>query len=119
MITINSAYRYYYYTEPTDMRMNFDALSGLVKNGFNHNPLGGDVFIFINKRCNHIKLLQWQDEGFAVYHKRLEKGTYELPLQTNQPTLYKTSSQKVLLIFEGISLKSVKKRTRYTHAVNN
>jgi transposase len=101
------------------MRKNFDGLSGIVQNQFTHNPLSGDVFIFINKRCNQVKLLHWQGDGYAIYYKRLEKGTYELPQLTHESSLVKLKAQDLLLIIEGISLLSVQKRTRYTHAVNN
>jgi hypothetical protein len=101
------------------MRKNFDGLSGIVQNQFTHSPLSGDVFIFINKRCNQVKLLHWQGDGYAIYYKRLEKGTYELPPLTTESSLVKLKAQDLLLIIEGISLLSIQKRTRYTHAVNN
>jgi transposase len=119
MLSISNAYRYYFYIHRADMRKNFDGLSGIVQNQFTHSPLSGDVFIFINKRCNQVKLLHWQGDGYAIYYKRLEKGTYELPQLTNTSALVKLKAQDLLLIIEGISLLSVQKRTRYTHAVNN
>lgn len=61
------------------MRKGFDGLSGLVREGLLKDPLSGDVFIFFNKRRTHVKLLLWERDGFSLYHKRLERGTYELP----------------------------------------
>ena len=61
------------------MRKGFDGLCGLVQNEFAKDALSGDIFIFFNQRHTHIKLLQWQGDGFAMYYKRLEKGTYEIP----------------------------------------
>jgi transposase len=119
MLSISNAYRYYFYIHRADMRKNFDGLSGIVQNQFTHSPLSGDVFIFINKRCNQVKLLHWQGDGYAIYYKRLEKGTYELPPLTTESSLVKLKAQDLLLIIEGISLLSVQKRTRYTHTVNN
>ncbi len=119
MLSISNAYRYYFYIHRADMRKNFDGLSGIVQNQFTHSPLSGDVFIFINKRCNQVKLLHWQGDGYAIYYKRLEKGTYELPQITNTTSLVKLKAQDLLLIIEGISLLSVQKRTRYAHTVNN
>ena len=95
------------------MRNSFDGLSGLVTNEFLQNPLSGDVFVFINKRKNQIKLLNWQGDGFAIFFKRLEKGTYELPEINCDSPCYEITSQQLLLINEGIRLSSVRKRVRY------
>lgn len=59
------------------MRSGIDSLSGLVRNELHQNPLSGDIFIFLNRKASHIKLLMWDRDGFALYYKRLEKGTYE------------------------------------------
>ena len=61
------------------MRKSFDGLSGLVKQEMKQHLLSGDVFIFINRRRNQVKLLSRDKDGLSVYYKRLEKGTFELP----------------------------------------
>ena len=76
MIAFSSAQRYYYYREATDMRKSFDGLSGLIRTGLNRDPLSGDVFVFINRRRTHIKLLVWDRNGFVLFYKRLERGTF-------------------------------------------
>jgi transposase len=98
------------------MRRHFDSLSGMVTSQMQLNVLSGDIFIFLNRRRNQIKLLLFEGDGFSIYHKRLEKGTYELPQQEDGVSL-SLSHQQLLLILEGISLRSVKKRPRYTHLV--
>lgn len=91
------------------MRKGFDGLSGLVREGLLQDPLGGDVFIFFNKRRTQVKLLLWERDGFSIYYKRLERGTYELPLKvTNE-----LQSHELMLILQGISLKSVRRRKRF------
>jgi len=99
----------------TDMRKGFNGLCGLVRNEFKQNPLNGDVFIFINRPRNRIKLLHWQGDGFAIYYKRLEKGTYELPEARSESVSIEIGMQQLMLILEGISLLSVRKRKRYEH----
>ena len=79
-LSLSKANRYYMYSKVADMRKGCDGLSGLVRSEFLQNPLSGDVFIFLNHRRNLIKLLHWQGDGFAIFYKRLEKGTYEIPL---------------------------------------
>ncbi len=119
MLSIGPAYRYYLYVSPADMRKNFDGLSGIIRNEFPQHPIHGDVFIFISRRRNQIKLLHWQGDGFAIWYKRLEKGTYERPLIEHEQSLVKLSSKQLLLILEGISLLSVKERPRYQLSANS
>jgi transposase len=114
MFNISKAYRYFMYGRRADMRKGFNGLCGLVRNEFLQNPLSGDVFIFINRPRNRIKLLHWQGDGFAIYYKRLEKGTYEMPEINSTSASIELDAQQLLLIMEGISLLSVKKRRRYT-----
>ena len=80
------------------------------------DPLSGDVFIFLSKQRNKIKLLHWQNDGYIIYSKRLEKGTFELPKGNS----IEISAHQLQFILEGIYLSSIKKRVRYEHHfVNN
>lgn len=97
------------------MRKGFDGLSGLVREGLSKDPLSGDVFIFFNKRRTHVKLLFWEGDGFSLYHKRLERGTYELPSTAS----VELRSEELMLILQGISLKSVRRRKRFDGSENN
>jgi transposase len=111
MLGFSTSLRYFIYSEPTDMRNGFDGLSGLVRNNLHKNPLNGDVFIFINHRKTHIKLLYWDGDGFVIFYKRLEKGTFELPA-SNDGSL-QINRKDLLMILEGIDLKKSKKKVRY------
>ena len=91
------------------MRKGFDGLSGLIREGLQKDPLSGDVFIFFNKRRTQVKLLLWERDGFSIYHKRLERGTYELPANASA----ELRSDELMLILQGISLKSVRRRKRF------
>jgi transposase len=114
-IALSKSQRYFMHCKNTDMRKGFNGLCGLVRNEFLQNPLSGDIFIFINRPRNRIKLLHWQGDGFAIYYKRLEKGTYEMPEIKSASVSIELDMQKLLLILEGISLLSVRKRKRYEH----
>jgi transposase len=111
MLSISAAVRYYWYGQATDMRKGFDSLSGLVRERLQREPAQGEVYIFINARRNQIKLLAWEGDGLALYYKRLEKGTYEMPRQ--QGDGWHMGSQELMLILQGIVLRSVRKRERY------
>lgn len=97
------------------MRKGFDGLSGLVRDSLQRDPLSGDVFIFLNRRRSQVKLLLWERDGFSIYHKRLEGGTYELPASSHA----ELRSEELMLILQGISLKSIRRRKRFDRQINN
>jgi transposase len=105
--------RLFFYCAPADMRKGFDGLSGLVTNKLSQNPLSGDIFIFVNRTRTLVKILVWDQTGFAIWHKRLEQGTFEMPQVEKGQNSIEISRQKLMLILEGISLKSVQNRKRF------
>lgn len=113
MFALSSENRFHLYSQPTDMRKSFDGLSGVVQNTLGSNPSGGDVFIFINKRRDKIKLLHWQGAGFILYYKRLEKGTFELPRYDSLVGSIVLDYAKLIMIIDGLSIKNIQKRKRY------
>ena len=115
MLHLSSACNYYLYLGNTDMRKGFDSLSGLVTSCMQLGVLSGSVFIFLNKKHNQVKLLLWEGDGFSIYYKRLEKGTYELPGFEDKKDSLSISAQQLQFILQGISLKSIRRRTRYQH----
>lgn len=105
--------RYFLYKHPTDMRKSFTGLAGLVNNHMGGNLRGGDGFVFINKRRTLIKILVWDRTGYVIYYKKLSSGTFEMPDgQTGQKNIELNSSQLVLIL-EGVELKSARWRKRY------
>ncbi len=113
MFTLSSSNRFHLYSEPTDMRKSFDGLSGLVQNTLGNNPLNGDVFIFVNRRRDKIKLLHFGGISFTLYYKRLEEGTFEVPsydIQTGSITL---SYAQMVMLVDGLSIKNIRKRKSY------
>ena len=115
ILSFSNRYRYFVYGNGCDMRKGYDGLSGLVRNEFKKDPLLGDVFIFLSRGRNKIKLLHWQGDGFCIFSKRLEKGTFEIPKQSSSQNAMELSPHQLQFILEGIILSSVKKRVRYEH----
>lgn len=113
MFSLHTNTRYFLYQGYTDMRKSFNGLCGIVTNELQQNMFNGDVFIFLNKRKTHIKLLVWDGDGFAIYYKRLEKGTYEFPVDTSSDKSFLISYTQLMLILQGISLKKIHYRKRY------
>jgi transposase len=116
MLALSDSYRYFLYRPAADMRKSFYSLAALVREQMQGDPLSGDIFIFLSRRRNHIKLLHWERDGFALYSKRLEEGTYELPIQAKEGS-FLISHQELLLILEGISLQQVRYRKRYKRQI--
>lgn len=114
MLHLSTSCRYFYYNGYADMRKGAYSLSGLVRNETQQDVLSGDVFIFIGKRGNKIKLLQWDSDGFALYEKKLEAGTFERP-SANDNRHFSISAQQLQYILHGVVLKSIQHKKRYRH----
>ena len=114
-VLFSERYRYFIYRGSCDMRKGYDGLSGLIRNQWNKDPLSGDVFIFLSRQRTKIKLLLWQNDGFVIYSKRLEKGTFELPKDDS----IEITAHQLQFILDGIYLSSIKKRVRYEHQIVN
>jgi len=93
------------------MRKSFNTLGALVRVHMGLELLSGAGFVFINKRKTHMKLLMWEGDGFGLYYKRLERGTFEHP---NSENGYELSYEKLLLILRGIETNKIKKRKRFS-----
>lgn len=107
--------QYFLYMGYTDMRKGFDSLSGIVTTQMRFDVLSRDVYVFINRRHTQIKLLQWEGDGFAVYYKRLEKGSYTLPAAAPQQCCINITKAQLQMIFDGISLQRRYRCKRYQH----
>ena len=114
MLPISPRLKFYLYTPPTDMRKSFDGLHGLVSNHLRLNPLSGDVYLFLNKRRNRLKLLFWDGDGFWIFYKRLEEGTFQQPLQKRCDGSIELYYEELVMLLKGIDLGSVKRRKRYS-----
>lgn len=114
LLHLSSALRYYFYRPPADMRKGFDSLSGLITSQMQLNAMQrGSVFVFLNRTRTHIKLLFWEGDGFALYYKRLEQGTYELPPPGADGAPVTVTYQQLQFMLQGVSLKKVEYRKRF------
>jgi transposase len=113
MNPFSSSQRFFLYRSPTDMRRSFSGLSGIVTNELKMSLTTGDVFIFINKPRNSIKLLVWDRNGFVIYYKRLEQGTFQIPESPNGLKEIKIRWGELVMLLEGLELRWIKQRKRY------
>ena len=108
-----TAPRYYLYMEPTDMRMGFDGLSGLIISRLGEDPRSGDLFIFLNKPRNRAKMLRWEPGGYVLFYKRLERGTFELPPVQHTGKKQPIEYGQLAMMVTGFSMKNKRKRRRF------
>ncbi|MCP4975125.1 MAG: IS66 family insertion sequence element accessory protein TnpB [Maribacter sp.] len=102
---------YYLYDQPTDMRKSFHTLGAIVVLHMGLTLQSGAGFVFINRRKTHLKMLRWEGDGFSLYFKRLEQGTFEHLCDLKN---YSLSYEKLLLILRGIKTKNIKRRKRFS-----
>lgn len=114
MFNLGSSHRYLLYRQPCDMRKSFDSLSGIVSGELSREPTGGEVFIFLNKRRTHIKLLHWERDGFVLYYKRLERGTFTPPVTSEDGSIL---WPELVLMLEGIKALRMVRKSRYSTTV--
>lgn len=115
MIMLPSAVRIFLCTRPTDMRKGFDGLTGLVQECFGQDPLTGHLFLFANRRRDRIKILYFDRDGLAIWYKRLEAGSFEIPATAEGDGIELQPAQ-LAMILAGIDLKSARQRKRFRHA---
>jgi transposase len=97
------AVRVFAYPEPVDLRKGYDGLFGLVKTGLGRDPLGGDLFLFCNRRRRGCKVLVWDGTGLCIFMKRLERGTFASLWRGDGKSITLTSTELALFI-EGCDL---------------
>ena len=98
---------------PTDMRKGFDSLAALVTEHLGRDPLSGDLFLFLSRSQDRIKGLLWQADGFSLWYKRLEEGTYRLPAYPPGQTSVTLKASELAMLLAGIDLRSIKRRKRF------
>lgn len=109
MLSLPPAVRIFVARGATDLRKSFDALSALVREVLRQDPLSGHLFVFLNRRRDRIKVLYWDRVGFCLFYKRLEAGSFEVPVAEQ------IDVGSLLQLLEGIELSSVRRKKWYRH----
>jgi transposase len=100
-------------TTPTDMRKSYNGLSALVKNKLQGNPLSGELFVFINRRQNQMKVLYFDRSGYCIWSKKLEQGQFVVRDAPGGKRQLNWTQLKLLL--DGIEIKKARQFKRYSH----
>lgn len=97
MIRATAGVRIWLATQPLDMRRSFDALAEHVRTILSHDPLSGHLFVFRNRTGQRVKILWWDQDGYALYYKRLERGTFQFPSAAGKSIAIRSEQLKQLL----------------------
>jgi transposase len=112
VLTISAAVRIYVATGATDLRRSIDGLAALVRERFDLDPLSGHLFLFRNRRGDRVKILAWDQSGFWVLYKRLERGTFAWPAEDDRAPVVLRSAD-LLLLLSGVDLAHTRRRRWY------
>jgi transposase len=99
--------------EPIDMRLGFDRLADLAAAVTGQDPLSGHLFVFRGRRGDRLKVLYWDRDGYALWYKRLEEGTFRLPKVAEGVGSVELRASELAMLLEGIDLSSVRRVKRY------
>jgi transposase len=114
LIGLPSAVQIFVATEPVNLRMSFNGLTGLVRDHLGHEPHSGHLFCFRNRVGDMVKVLYWDRTGQVLWCKRLQRGTFRFPAAAGASA--QIASADLMLILEGIDLAGARRRKRYTHS---
>jgi transposase len=111
MLTLGLTGRIWVCIEPVDGRKSFDGLAGVVAAQLGRDPLSGDLFVFKNRRGDRLKILAWQGDGYALYLRRLERGSFAFP--TAATAEVSITATELAMLLGGVELASARRRPRY------
>ena len=115
MLTLPPSVRIYICTQPTDLRRGFDGLAAATREVIRQDPESGHLFAFLNRRKNRVKILFWDRTGYALFYKRLCRGTFRIPTKPKTPfdTAVQVESAQLMLMLEGLDLRGAHQQTRW------
>ena len=103
MLTLPPSVKLYVATQPVDARKSFNGL-----------PLCGHLFVFFNRRADHVQILYWDRNGYALWRKRLERGRFALlPRLRTVDGAVTVEATELALILDGITLAGAHRRPRW------
>jgi len=111
MLTLGLSGRLWICVQPVDGRKSFDGLSAIVTTHLARDPLSGDLFVFRNRRGDRLKILAWQGDGFALYLRRLERGSFAFP--TAEAAAVSVTETELAMILGGVDWTRTQRRRRY------
>lgn len=113
MLSLAHNTRIYVYLSAADLRKSFDGLTGLVRSAFAADPRDGSWFLFFNKRRDRLKILSWERDGFCIWYKRLEAGSFEMVRVAGEANTVELDTTQLTLLLSGVTLATAQRRKRF------
>jgi transposase len=114
MLGLPPSVRIFVATQPVDGRKGLDSLATIIRSVFNHDVFAGHLYVFFSKRCDRVRVMHWDRNGFALWMKRLESGRFRVPLfHDGQLSVSAIEAAELTLILEGIELAGARRRPRW------
>jgi transposase len=114
LLSLPPSVRLFVATQPVDGRKGADSLMALARDVLRQDPLSGHLFVFFSKRCDRVRVVYWDRNGFAMWTKRLEKGCFHPTFSADgQLAAIAMEAAELALIIEGIDLAGARRRPRW------
>ena len=114
MLSLPPSVRVFVATQAVDGRKGADSLMVIVRDAFRQDPLSGHLFVFFSKRCDRVRIVYWDRDGFAMWTKRLERGRFRPTFSADGKLAPRAiESAELGLIIEGIDLAGARRRPRW------
>jgi transposase len=117
MLSLPPSVRIYVATQPVDGRKGVDSLTALVRSALGHDALSGHLYVFFSRRCDRIRVVYWDRNGFAMWTKRLERGRFH-PSFSSDGRLVASAMDRteLMMLLEGIELSGARRRPTWEPA---
>jgi transposase len=119
MMNLPRGVRIFVASHAADFRKSYDGLCALVGGELGQEPRSGDLFVFLNRRADQIKFLFWDRDGYCLFAKRLEAGTFRRVEMDDGVAKVEIDSTRLMLILEGMDATNLTKRSRYASAASS
>lgn len=116
MLSISSSTKIFLCLTPVDMRSSFDRLSCMVQEQLGQDAFTGHLFVFRNREESRIKILFWDRDGYVIWYKRLERGTFKLPVAAAS---FEVDQTEFMMLLNGVETKSLRRQHRYVRRQEN
>ena len=104
ILQLSSDTNFYLYRKPVKMSLSFDGLAAVIRTDLDKDIINGDVFLFLNKQRTTIKIFIYENGGFSIFYRRLDKGSFQLPLIVSDHISYKMNEEQIAHMLSGVTV---------------
>jgi transposase len=115
MLSLSPRIRIFLALQPVDLRKSFDGLQAVVTQALGSDPLSGYWFVFRNRAGDRLKILAWEEDGWAIWYKRLERGRFRFPDATTSDgsPRHEIRAAELAMLLDGVVIEKVQRRKRF------